>query len=283
MSDQRRLALQSGKPACRGRPCRSRRHRYFRQTRCENRPQWPHEYPRRCLELLTTGLMRNSASASRCRARGPEAGAGQGPLHRRHQPARPGLCRDGALAVCARHASTASIPPTAAAMPGVLGVYTGAGPRGLRHAQMHRAAQEPRRHADEEAAAACARRPTRCASSAIRWPSWSPRPRSRPGRRRGRRARHRAAAGGDARRARQRKPGAPLLYDDVPDNVALDYHYGDSDKVAEAFAKAAHVTTLSLRNTRLVVARWSRARRSANTMPTSERYTLHAQARACSA
>ena len=38
------------------------------------------------------------------------------------------------------------------------------------------------------------------------------------------------------------KPGAPQLYDDVPGNVALDYLYGDPAKVAEAFAKAAHVT-----------------------------------------
>lgn len=50
------------------------------------------------------------------------------------------------------------------------------------------------------------------------------------------------------------KPGAPQVYDDVPNNVALDYHYGDSEKVAAAFAAAAHVTRLSMRNTRLVVA-----------------------------
>jgi carbon-monoxide dehydrogenase large subunit len=47
--------------------------------------------------------------------------------------------------------------------------------------------------------------------------------------------------------------GAPQLYDEVPGNVALDYHYGDADKVAEAFAKAAHVTRLPLINQRLVV------------------------------
>ena len=40
------------------------------------------------------------------------------------------------------------------------------------------------------------------------------------------------------------KPGAPQLYDDVPGNVALDYLYGDPAKVAEAFSKAAHVTKL---------------------------------------
>src|SRR3984957_13095968 len=37
------------------------------------------------------------------------------------------------------------------------------------------------------------------------------------------------------------RPGAPLLYADVPDNVALDYHYGDSALVAESFARSPHV------------------------------------------
>ena len=50
------------------------------------------------------------------------------------------------------------------------------------------------------------------------------------------------------------KPGAPQLYDDVPGNVCLDYHFGDAAKVAEAFRNAFHVSKLSLRNTRLVVA-----------------------------
>src|SRR5277367_2963531 len=47
--------------------------------------------------------------------------------------------------------------------------------------------------------------------------------------------------------------GAPLLYDDVPANVGLDFHCGDSEKVAAAFAGAAHVTRLELRNNRVVV------------------------------
>src|SRR6201987_388478 len=50
------------------------------------------------------------------------------------------------------------------------------------------------------------------------------------------------------------QPGAPQLYDDVPRNVALDYHYGDAEAVNAAFAKAAHVTKLKLVNSRLVVA-----------------------------
>jgi carbon-monoxide dehydrogenase large subunit len=49
------------------------------------------------------------------------------------------------------------------------------------------------------------------------------------------------------------QPGAPVLYDEAPDNVALDYHYGDSEKVKAAFAQAAHVTRLKLVNSRVVV------------------------------
>jgi carbon-monoxide dehydrogenase large subunit len=50
------------------------------------------------------------------------------------------------------------------------------------------------------------------------------------------------------------RDGAPRLYDDVPHNVALDYHFGDADAVTKAFAAAAHVTKLRLVNSRLVVA-----------------------------
>lgn len=47
--------------------------------------------------------------------------------------------------------------------------------------------------------------------------------------------------------------GAPQLFDAAPGNIALDYHYGDTAKVAEAFAKAAHVTRLEIRSQRLVI------------------------------
>ncbi len=47
--------------------------------------------------------------------------------------------------------------------------------------------------------------------------------------------------------------GAPLLYDEVPGNVALDYHYGDAEQVKAAFARAAHVARLVLVNNRVVV------------------------------
>jgi carbon-monoxide dehydrogenase large subunit len=48
-------------------------------------------------------------------------------------------------------------------------------------------------------------------------------------------------------------PDAPLLHDEAPGNVCLDFHYGDTEKVAAAFAEAAHVTKLSIRNNRIVV------------------------------
>src|SRR3546814_1258573 len=47
--------------------------------------------------------------------------------------------------------------------------------------------------------------------------------------------------------------GAPQLYDETPNNVVLDYHYGDSEAVAKAFAAAAHVTRLDIVNNRVIV------------------------------
>ncbi|HEY4252207.1 MAG TPA: xanthine dehydrogenase family protein molybdopterin-binding subunit [Roseomonas sp.] len=48
-------------------------------------------------------------------------------------------------------------------------------------------------------------------------------------------------------------PGAPQLYDHIPGNVALDFLYGDPAKVRAAFDGAAHVTRMSIRNSRIVV------------------------------
>ena len=36
-----------------------------------------------------------------------------------------------------------------------------------------------------------------------------------------------------------------MLYDDAPGNVALDFHYGDADKVAAAFASAKHTVKVN--------------------------------------
>jgi aerobic carbon-monoxide dehydrogenase large subunit len=71
------------------------------------------------------------------------------------------------------------------------------------------------------------------------------------------------------------KPGAPQLYDDVPGNLALDYHFGDSEKVAAAFKAAAHVSKLSLRNTRVVVAAMEPRAAVAEHDKAKDHFTLH--------
>src|SRR5579863_838527 len=47
--------------------------------------------------------------------------------------------------------------------------------------------------------------------------------------------------------------GAPQIYDDVPNNIAIDFHHGDTAAVDVAFANAAHVTRVKMENTRLAI------------------------------
>ena len=75
--------------------------------------------------------------------------------------------------------------------------------------------------------------------------------------------------------ARADAPDAPILYDDVPDNVGLDFHFGDSEKVAAAFAGAAHVTRLRLRNNRIVVNAMEPRSAIADYDPDRQHWTLH--------
>ncbi len=70
------------------------------------------------------------------------------------------------------------------------------------------------------------------------------------------------------------KPGAPQLYDHIPNNVALDYHYGDAAKVDAAFAAAAHVTKLDILNTRVAVVAMEPRCALASYDKASERYTI---------
>src|SRR3569833_111606 len=70
------------------------------------------------------------------------------------------------------------------------------------------------------------------------------------------------------------KPGAPLLYDHIPNNVALDYHYGDTAKIAAAFASAAHITKLDIVNTRVAVVSMEPRVALASFDKTTERYTI---------
>jgi len=71
------------------------------------------------------------------------------------------------------------------------------------------------------------------------------------------------------------KPDAPQVWDGVPGNVALDYHFGDSEKVAEAFARAVHVVRLPLVNQRMVVASIEPRSAIGEFDPTAVKWTLH--------
>ncbi len=70
------------------------------------------------------------------------------------------------------------------------------------------------------------------------------------------------------------KPGAPQLYDHIPNNVALDYHYGDTAKIEAAFASAAHVTKLDIVNNRIAVVSMEPRVALAHYDKKAERYTL---------
>ncbi len=69
--------------------------------------------------------------------------------------------------------------------------------------------------------------------------------------------------------------GAPVLYDDVPGNVFLDYHHGDTAAVEAAFAGAAHVTRLRIVSQRLVVNPMEPRAALGEFDPATGRYTLH--------
>ena len=71
------------------------------------------------------------------------------------------------------------------------------------------------------------------------------------------------------------EPGAPLLHEAAPGNLVLDYHYGDAAAVAAAFARAAHVTRLSIRNSRVVVSAMEPRSATGVFDAGSGRFTLH--------
>ncbi len=68
--------------------------------------------------------------------------------------------------------------------------------------------------------------------------------------------------------------GAPAVHEAVADNLMLDFHYGDTAAVEAAFAKAAQVTSLTLRNNRIVVSPMEPRSAIGEYNPASERYTL---------
>ncbi|MBA2399099.1 MAG: xanthine dehydrogenase family protein molybdopterin-binding subunit [Bradyrhizobium sp.] len=70
------------------------------------------------------------------------------------------------------------------------------------------------------------------------------------------------------------KPGAPQLYDHIPNNTSLDYHYGDAARIDAAFTSAAHVTKLDIVNTRVAVVSMEPRVALASYDKTSERFTI---------
>jgi carbon-monoxide dehydrogenase large subunit len=70
------------------------------------------------------------------------------------------------------------------------------------------------------------------------------------------------------------QPGAPQLYQHIPNNVALDYHYGDMEKVNAAFASAAHVTKVDIENNRVAVVSMEPRVGLASYDKATERYTI---------
>ncbi len=70
------------------------------------------------------------------------------------------------------------------------------------------------------------------------------------------------------------KPGAPLLFDDVPNNLCCDWELGDKAATDAAFAKAAHVSRISLVNNRLVGNPMEPRAAVAEYEPGTEHYTL---------
>lgn len=70
-------------------------------------------------------------------------------------------------------------------------------------------------------------------------------------------------------------PGAPLVHDDIPGNLALDYHYGDAKTVADGLARASHVCRLSLRSNRVAVCAMEPRSATAEYDAATEHWTLH--------
>jgi len=71
------------------------------------------------------------------------------------------------------------------------------------------------------------------------------------------------------------RPGAPQLYDDVPNNLCCDWAIGDKATTEAAFAKADHIVKLDLVNNRLVPNAMETRAALAEYDPGSEDYTLY--------
>ncbi len=70
--------------------------------------------------------------------------------------------------------------------------------------------------------------------------------------------------------------GAPLVWDDVPNNRVFDWQIGDKEAADALFAKAAHVTRLTVVNNRIVVSSMEPRAALAEYDAASQRWTLYA-------
>jgi aerobic carbon-monoxide dehydrogenase large subunit len=76
-------------------------------------------------------------------------------------------------------------------------------------------------------------------------------------------------------RTRADAPGAPTIHDGAPNNVCLDFFLGDEEAAAAAFAKAHHVTSMSIANTRMVVNAMEPRAAIGEYDAATEKFTLH--------
>ena len=72
------------------------------------------------------------------------------------------------------------------------------------------------------------------------------------------------------------QPGAPLVWDHIPNNIAFDWEAGDRAKTDELFARAAHVTRLTVVNNRVVVASMEGRAAAAEYDGAQGKFTLYA-------
>jgi len=72
------------------------------------------------------------------------------------------------------------------------------------------------------------------------------------------------------------KPGAPLLWDELPSNVLVDSFFGDEAATEEAFAAAAHVVTLKSHVGRVTGVPLEPRAALAHFDPATQRYTIYA-------
>ena len=71
--------------------------------------------------------------------------------------------------------------------------------------------------------------------------------------------------------------GAPQLFDNIPDNIVLDYLEGDEAAVNAAFADAAHVAKLTLEDPRIVINPMELRSCLAEYDAATDHFTMHTQ------